>query len=36
MGYDGCKGTGDPRPDCNAQSAEKVPTLPPGFKVDRT
>ena len=22
-------------PDCNPQSAEKVPTLPPGFKIDR-
>ena len=28
MGHDGCKGTGDPCPDCNPQSAEKVPTLP--------
>jgi hypothetical protein len=36
MGHDGCKGAGDPCPDCNPQSADKVPTLPPGFKIERT
>ena len=36
MGHDGCKSAGDPCPDRNPQSAEKVPTLPPGFKIDRT
>jgi hypothetical protein len=36
MDHDGCKGAGDPCPDCNPQRADKVPTLPPGFKIDRT
>jgi len=36
MGHDGCKTAGDPCPDRNPQSAEKVPTLPLGFKIDRT